>query len=135
MERVMDYIADLPMYIVIPFAVIGVILLLREFFCWYFKINRRNAILLSIDEKLSILTETDTFVKVEADRKKVEIDIKNLMDLYTDTEKKYQCASCEKEIDRATYYCQDCDQHFCYHCMQSGARCPTCTSKLSIKKI
>lgn len=39
---------------------IALFLLLREVFCWYWKVNRRLATLESIDEKLALLIKLET---------------------------------------------------------------------------
>lgn len=122
-----------------------IFLLLREFWCWYWKINKINTLLeeITIELKRNSTTiecllnqdnpsnhnkgeqsihKTDKSVSV----KPIEVVNNNIQ---VENETVTNCGLCKKEI-LGTLYCPNCDKFFCYSCMTMMGNCPICKEKL-----
>ena len=56
-----DFHLGLFLFLFLGIAIL-IFLLLREFWCWYWKINKRIALLESVEKKLSIITNTESIL-------------------------------------------------------------------------
>jgi hypothetical protein len=119
-----------PVTLLIVLFMIGILifLILREFWCWYWKINKRTVLLESIERKLSMLTNTDSILDTVEDPSET---LPNLSAPIGHEEKEtHVCSYCSKETTENLYYCPTCEKYFCYSCIKAGAKCPVCNTRL-----
>jgi hypothetical protein len=121
-----DFHLGLFLFLFLGIAIL-IFLLLREFWCWYWKINKRIALLESVEKKLSIITNTESILDA------VETPSEELSDLSNEIEQEKEaqvCSHCSKETTDKMYYCPSCEKYFCYSCIKAGAKCSVCNSRL-----
>lgn len=119
-----------PVAIVLVSIVIGILifLILREFWCWYWKINKTIVLLESIERKLSLQTNTESILDTVETTSE---ELPNLSAPIGQEEKEtHVCSYCSKETTENMYYCPTCEKYFCYSCIKAGAKCPVCKSRL-----
>lgn len=103
-----DIFVFLLIVIIVPFIIF---LIIRNFLCWYYKININIHLLENINKNLEFISK------------------QNFPEKYEEYKKTF-CSKCGKKIKEKTYFCSACNEYFCYDCILAGKKCPNCNSKV-----